>query len=537
MKRRAFIQQSALTAGAMGSGIFAGSLRADAAPTVETTAGKIRGFTNDKVYGFRGVPYGASTAGAARFMPPAKPKPWAGVKECVQFGGRSPQVMPGIEPPEVLATDPKEALSEDCLVLNVWSQSLGPGKRPVMVWLHGGGFVGGSASFSIYDGANLARKQDVVVVGVNHRLNAFGYLYLAEIGGAKYAQSSNVGQMDIVAALEWVRDNIARFGGDPGNVTIFGQSGGGGKVSTLLAIPSAKGLFHRAIVQSGAALRGTPPDIATKNATAFLAGLGLKPNQVDQLQNMPMDKVIAALRGPAGAAFGPVVDGKTLPRNPFDPTAPEVSATVPMLLGSTETEMAFFAGGPLFPYSLDPLDDAGLKQNMKKFLRADDADTAKVIEVYKRAHKNISDIDVFMKATADVGVRSMVLAEADRKVAQAKAPAYVYYFAWRSPVRDGKMKSYHTLDIPFAFANVDLAKTMTGSGQDRYALQDKMSEAWATFARTGNPSCKGVGTWPAYNATMRPTMVLNNRCEVVNDPLKEERQVIASIKRAPGGPF
>ena len=340
-------------------------------------------------------------------------------------------------------------------MLNVWSQGLGTGKRPVMVWLHGGGFVGGSASYSIYDGANLARKQDVVVVGVNHRLNAFGYLYLAEIGGAKYAQSSNVGQMDIVAALQWVRDNIAKFGGDPGNVTIFGQSGGGAKVSTLLAMPSAKGLFHRAIVQSGAALRGTPPDVATKNATAFLAALGLKPNQVDDLQNMPMDKVIAALRGPAGAAFGPVVDGKTLPTHPFDPTAPDASATVPMLIGSTETEMAFFAGGPLFPYALDPLDDAGLKQNLKKFLRADDADTAKVIDVYKKVHKNISDIDVFMKATADVGVRTMVLTEADRKVAQAKAPAYVYYFSWRSPVREGKMKSYHTLEIPFAFANVD----------------------------------------------------------------------------------
>jgi para-nitrobenzyl esterase len=290
-------------------------------------------------------------------------------------------------------------------------------------------------------------------------------------------------------------------------------------------------------VQSGAALRGTPPDVATKNATAFLAALGLKPNQVDELQSMPMDKVIAALRGPAGAAFGPVVDGKTLPTNPFDPKAPDASATVPMLLGSTETEMGFFAGGPLFPYALDPLDDAGLKQDLQKFLRADDADTAKVIDVYKRVHKNISDIDVFMKATADVGVRTMVLTEADRKVAQAKAPAYVYYFDWRSPVRGGKMKSYHTLEIPFAFANVDLAKTMTGTGEDRYALQDKMSQAWANFARTGNPSGDGVGSWPAYNATTRPTMILDNQCRVVNDPNKEERQVIASIKRAPGGPF
>jgi para-nitrobenzyl esterase len=536
MKRRTFIQHSAWTAGAIGSGIFVESLSAQSAPVVETAAGKVRGFAKDKVYGFRGVPYGASTAGAGRFMPPAKPKPWTGVKDCIELGGRSPQVMPGIEPPEVLATDRKEALSEDCLVLNVWSQGL-TGKRPVMVWLHGGGFVGGSAGFSIYDGANLARKRDVVVVGVNHRLNAFGYLYLAEIGGAKYAQSSNVGQMDIVAALEWVRDNIAKFGGDPGNVTIFGQSGGGAKVSTLLAMPSAKGLFHRAIVQSGAALRGTPKDMATQSAVAFLAALGLKPNQVDELQKMPMDKVIAGLRGPAGAAFGPVVDGKTLPSHPFDPTAPEASATVPLLLGSTEDEMGFFAGGPLFPYSLDPIDDAALKQNLKKFLRADDADTAKVIGIYKKTHQNISDIDVFLRATADVGVRSSVLTQADLKTAQGKAPAYVYYFSWRSPVREGKMKAYHTLEIPFVFENVDEAKTMTGTGQDRYALQDKMSEAWTNFARTGNPSGKGVGNWPAYNTSQRPTMILDNQCKVVNDPNKEERQVIASVKRAPGGPF
>jgi para-nitrobenzyl esterase len=536
MKRRTFMQRSAWAAGALGSGVFMENLSAEGAPVVETAAGKVRGFAKDKVYGFRGVPYGASTAGTGRFMPPAKPQPWTGVKDCIELGGRSPQVMPGIEPPEVLATDRREALSEDCLVVNVWSQGL-TGKRPVMVWLHGGGFVGGSAGFSIYDGANLARKRDVVVVGVNHRLNAFGYLYLAEIGGPKYAQSSNVGQMDIVAVLEWVRDNIARFGGDPGNVTIFGQSGGGAKVSTLLAMPSAKGLFHRAIVQSGAALRGTPKDVATKNATAFLAALGLKPNQVDELQKMPMDKVIAGLRGPAGAAFGPVVDGHTLPSHPFDPAAPEVSANVPLLLGSTEDEMGFFAGGPLFPYALDPLDDAGLKTNLKKFLRADDAGTAKVIDVYKKTHPGISDIDVFLRASADVGIRSTVLAEADLKTAQGKAPAYVYYFSWRSPVRDGKMKSYHTLEIPFVFENVDEAQTMTGTGQDRYALQDTMGEAWTNFARTGNPSGKGVGMWPAYNTSQRPTMLLGSQCKVVNDPNKEERQVTASIQRAPGGPF
>jgi para-nitrobenzyl esterase len=495
---------------------------------VETASGKIRGGVVNKIYAFRGVPYGASTAGEGRFMPPSKPQPWTGVRDTTELGIRSPQ-LPGGEPPEVLVMDRREPMGEDCLMLNVWTPGVRGGKRPVILWLHGGGYATGSAGFIMYDGANFARKQDAVFVGVNHRLNVFGYLYLAGLGGAKYAQSANIGQMDIIAALEWVRDNIARFGGDPNNVTICGQSGGGGKVSNLLAMPAAKGLFHRAIIQSDATIRSTTLEDANQSTETFLAKLNLKANQIDELQKMPMQQLLDAMRGTQGLRLAPVVDGKTLPAHPFDPAAPDVSASVPILLGTVETEDAFFAGTPL-----DDMDDAALRQRVKQALRSDDADADRVIGVYRKVFPKIPNIDVYLKMLADSSRRANALALADRKMALAKAPAYLYYFTWRSPVRDGKMKAYHTLEIPFAFANVDEAKTMTGDSQDRYPLQDRVSGAWAAFARTGNPSHKGLPSWPAYNAEQRPTMILNTECKVANDPHREERLALAAVKRAGG---
>jgi para-nitrobenzyl esterase len=532
MNRRSFIGRGAAAAGLLTGGAFhilgAGKNEgATAGPVVETAYGKIRGTQQNKVLAFRGVPYGASTAGEMRFMPAAKPKPWTGVIDTVELGHRSPQSLPGIEPPEVAATDRKEPMGEDCLVLNVWTQSTRPGKRPVMVWLHGGGYSSGSAGFTIYDGANLARYHDVVVVGVNHRLNVFGYLYLAGMGGAKYAESSNVGQMDIVAALEWVRDNIAKFGGDPNNVTIFGQSGGGGKVSNLLAMPPAKGLFHRAIIQSGANLRSTPVEDANKSTEMYLAKLGLKADQIDALQKMPMQQLIDAMRGVRGLRLAPVVDGKTLDRHPFDPDAPAISANVPILLGTVETEDTFFRGTPL-----DDMNDAELHDHAKRVLRTDDADADRIIAVYKKVHAKSPNIDIYLKLAADSTRRTNAITLADRKMAAGKAPAYLYYFDWRSPVREGKLKSYHTLEIPFAFHNLDKASTMTGDGPERLPLEDKISTAWTTFARTGNPSTKALRTWPAYNPQARPTMILNTASKVVNDPNKEERLALATVKRS-----
>jgi len=524
MNRRTFLNRSVATSALMSAipKVWAAPASRDASgPVVETTSGKVRGRNEGQVAAFRGIPYGASTAGSARFMPPAKPRPWAGVQDAIELGHRSPQAASGLIP-EVAALDADEPSGEDCLVVNVWTAGAAPQhKRPVMAWLHGGGFTSGSGGFKIYDGVNLAGKHDVVVVTVNHRLNAFGYLYLADLGGAKYAHSTNVGMLDIVAALEWVRDNIANFGGDPANVTIFGQSGGGAKVSTLLAMPAAKGLFHRAVIESGAALRGTPRDAANESTQKFLAKVGLKRNQIDRLQKLPADRLVGALA--PGLRFGPVVDGRTLPANPFDPAAPEISAGVPLLIGTTQTEVTFFAG-----QQLDPINPADARRRIQQLYRASDADTDMLIAAYKKDDPEISNVDLYLEAASDSFAWTNSLTAAERKAALEKAPVYMYYFQWRSPVRDGKLKAMHCMEIPFVFDNPDAGQSMTGDGLDRYALAAQISGAWTAFARSGNPSQKGLA-WPAYNATSRATMILDRKCEVVEDPRKEIRFALRSL--------
>jgi para-nitrobenzyl esterase len=427
--------------------------------------------------------------------------------------------------------DRSEPMGEDCLCLNIWTP--GPGKarkRPTMVWLHGGGYSTGSAGFICYDGANLARKHDVVVVGVNHRLNVFGYMYLAELGGEKYAQSSNLGMLDIIAALEWVRDNILAFGGDPGNVTLFGQSGGGGKVSTLMAMPSAQGLYHRAIVESASAIKGVTRSDATESAQKLLAQMGLEPGDIDKAQHLPTEQLLAAMGegGPAGnqaLRLAPVVDGRTLPKDPFDPVAPEMSSNIPLLIGSVETEVTFFPG-----QQLDPIDDASLHRKVKETAHTGDAQADRLIAVYRKGRPGITNTDLYLILASDATFRRGVLTEAERKATAAKAPVYMYYFTWRTRVREGKLRSFHTLEIPFVFENVDLAKSMTGSGEDRYELSDKISSAWVAFARSGNPNHKRLPNWPAFNNTQRATMILNDDCKVVNDPNGEERRMLRNIQ-------
>jgi para-nitrobenzyl esterase len=516
--RRRFLNRSlggsAVAAGLLrGASAFAAKSEASG-PVVETTAGKIRGLRLGKAVAFKGVPYGAPTGGSARFLPPQKPEAWTGVKDTVELGHRSPQGPSGLIP-EVAAVDVKEPSGEDCLVLNVWTPSASPQhKRPVMVWLHGGGFTSGSGGFKIYDGANLAEKHNVVVVTVNHRLNAFGYFYLADLGGAQFANASNAGMLDIVAALKWVRDNVANFGGDPANVTIFGQSGGGAKVCTLLAMPAAKGLFHRAVVESGASLTGISREAANKNTEAFLSKVGLKPDQAGELQKLPLERIVDAL---GGGRFGPVVDGKTLPANPFDPTAPEVSASVPLLIGTTQTEVTFFAG-----QQLDPIDEATMRTRVKQGLRRNEGDADAIIAAYKKTNPGISNIDIALESASDAFTWTNSITVAERKLALGQAPVFMYYFKWRSPVRDGKLKAMHCMEIPFVFDNVDLGAPMTGNGADRYALAEKISSAWVAFARSGNPSQRGLA-WPAYSTAQRATMILDDKPEVVDDPRKDIR--------------
>ncbi len=392
-----------------------------------------------------------------------------------------------------------------------------------MVWLHGGGFTSGSGSYTIYDGANLARNRDVVTVTLNHRLNSFGFAYLSDIGGAKFADASNAGMLDIVAALQWVRDNIAAFGGDPANVTIFGQSGGAGKVSTLLAMPPAKGLFHRAIIQSGSNVRGISRADAAQSTQTLMAKLNVK--TAEDLQKVSIDQLVMATLNTPGLRLGPVVDGHSLPGDPFDPAAPAMSADVPVLTGTTETEVTFFP-----TTQMDPIDDATLLTRVKQAARANDDQAKALIDLYKKGRPGVSNIDVALIVASDNQFRPGVLKQAELKSAQ-KAPVYMYYFTWRSPVRDGKLKAFHTLDIPFAMGNVDEGKSMTGTGQDRYALQDRMSAAWTTFARTGNPNHKGLPNWPAFSTTQRATMILNDQCKVVNDPNGPERLALAALRR------
>ncbi|MGZ5927043.1 MAG: carboxylesterase/lipase family protein [Rhizomicrobium sp.] len=513
-----------------------GAIAAGAGPVANTKYGKIRGTANGSIKVFKGVPYGASTAGANRFMPPQPPTPWSDVRDTIAYGDQSPQAPAmGFMEEEMVSLD-HSPMSEDCLRLNVWTAGLKDGKkRPVMVWFHGGGFSGGSGGNVRYDGTNLARKHDVVLVTVNHRLNAFGFLYLAKLGGEKYADSGNAGMLDIVAALNWVKDNIAEFGGDPDRVTIFGQSGGGGKVTTAMAMPQAVGRFHGVIAESGLALKAVTPDEATGVASKIMAQLNLQPGQVDQLQQIPYQQILAAMAalGPAGNRFGPVLDGRSLVsgNGAFDPVAPSLSADVPMVLGSTLTEVTFFNATPL-----DPIDDATLRADLKRGLRIDDATTEKLITLYKRDFPQADNTRLYQLIGSDNFVTANVALVAERKAALGKAPAYVYHFEKPTPVRDGKLGVPHTVEITYVFDNLDVPteNAITGTGKDRYPMADKMSRAWTNFARTGNPNVAGLPQWRPYSVPDRAVMIFNDQCKLVVDPYPEERMAIIDIHMQQG---
>jgi para-nitrobenzyl esterase len=535
IRRREFVKSSLLGAAALGSPFTQALLAADStAPIVATKYGRVRGTSSAGVFTFKGIHYGASPEGSARFQPPSPPQPWKETASAQNLGDLAPQILSTAAG----GSDIRQAMgdifgpgkvSENCLVLNVWTPSLEHRRRPVMVWLHGGGYTGGSDGSPTYDGTNLAHKQGVVVVGINHRLNVFGYLYLGGIS-KKYADSGNVGMLDCVLALEWVRDNIASFGGDPENVTIFGESGGGGKVSVLMAMPPAKDLFHKAIVESGSTLRVSTPDEADAAARKYLAQLKISPDRVDELQKVPMEQMLDALKsmaGPNSIRLGPVVDGRSLPRQPFDPDAPAQSANIPMLIGTNGTESSLLLG--MGDASLFSLDDATMRAKLKTYLHlTDDAKLDDLIAIYKKDRPGATPSDLYFAITTDRMMRMNAIAQAERKIAQGAAPAYMYIFNWRTPILDGRLRSPHGIELAFVFDNTDKTTSLNGSAPDVAPLAAKVSAAWAAFARTGNPSTPGL-PWPAYDTKNRATMVFNDDCKVVDDPGKEERQAITAI--------
>jgi para-nitrobenzyl esterase len=510
-------------------------------PVVQTRHGAVSGFVEDGVHIFKGIPYGKSTAGAGRFMPSQPPDPWTGIREAIALGPTAPAAFgtaaATMNNPDIIAMIEGAAeyvpSSEDCLVLNVWTPGTDVAKRPVMVWCHGGGFFAGSGGGKWNDGANLARHGDVLVVSVNHRLNILGFLHLAELADGRYPDSGNVGMLDVVAALEWVRANIAAFGGDPGNVTVFGQSGGGFKISMLMAMPSAQGLFHKAIIQSGSVLRGNTPAVSTKHAEWVLDHLGLKASEIDDLQAMPLDRLIDAATMvlkrvvvPGENPFHPVVDGRALPRDPFDPDAPALSAAIPLLLGTTKNESRMLLAGDVTNFDLG---DDQMRSRLIDFLEVGANETDRIIAVFKGERPGATPSDIFFAVTNARMLWTNALAQAERKAAQHSGATFMYRFDWNIPILGGKLGAPHGVTVPFVFRTIDAAKSMVGTGPERQVLSERVSNAWIAFARTGDPNHPGLAAWPAFDANTRATMIFDNECRVVNDPNAAERIAMRAV--------
>jgi para-nitrobenzyl esterase len=493
----------------------------EALPIAETQYGKVRGVEWQGVSVFRGIPYGGRTEGAARFLPPMSPAPWAGVREATENGPRCVQKSGRMySDPETGAyfrgsTDrtelTEEKNSENCLVLNVLTPGL-IGKRPVMIYIHGGGYSNLSSQIVVLGDA-LPREEDVVLVGINHRLGAFGYLYLGGLS-EKYAVG-NVGQLDLVMALEWVRDNIAHFGGDPGNVTLFGVSGGGGKLNTLMAMPVAKGLFHRAIIESGSLLRADDIETATQTAKALLSKLGLAENQVDELQSISADKLYAAAEAIGSRSVGPVVDGHSVPQQIWDPMAPAISADIPLIVGNCIDESTLFSKQDEEVFHLD---EAGLRGRiLRDGIPVFTVDA--LLAAYHRDYAKNTPSDIFFRISTGRGARWNAVRQAELKIAQGKAKTFVYCFAWEPPVAGGKYKAFHTAEHPLSLRLVLYPESEQ--------LSKQISGAWAAFARNGSPNRQGLPEWPAYSTTERTTMIFDvGKSEAVNDPDREERLML-----------
>jgi para-nitrobenzyl esterase len=481
-------------------------------PIATTGAGKVRGAVDGGIKVFKGVPYGDTTGGENRFMPPKPRTPWTGVRDALAFGDQCPQA-PGNLPAIWTSWAEKQGESEDCLVLNIWTPALRDGKkRPVMVWFHGGGYGSLSGAAAVFDGVHLAQKGDVVVVTLNHRLNLFGYMDMRQYG-PQYANSANLGQQDLVAALRWVRDNITEFGGDPGNVMIFGESGGGGKVCTTMAMPAAHGLFHRAAVQSGPGLRAQTPEVAAANAKKMMDQLGIAPGDRGfDPQAVPTQFLISALEKVGVGLYAPVIDPLTLPTNPFDPTASPVSADVPLIIGYNKTETTVLGGTPdQFNATWDTL--PGL---LKTAMRG--ADPTAVIAAMRTEEPKANAADLYFRITTERGMGAGSHLIAQRRVEAKQAPTYVYRLEWETPVDGGKWRTPHALDLTMIFDNVANSASLMGNGSaEAQHVADAMSAAWINFARKGDPNGGKAPHWDRYELTTQPVLVFDTHSHMTSD--------------------
>ena len=514
--RRRLLRTATLAplASVAGSGFAAAGLEKSTKP-VRTTAGKVRGFVDGDLMVFRGIRYGADTR-PRRFMPPQAPASWRGLVDAHRFGAASPQ--PGSEPNQ----------SEDCLFLNVMAPRARDSRaRPVIVYIHGGAYSTGSGSSPLYDGSVLCRQGDVVVVTVNHRLSVFGYLYLPG-----FPDSGNAGQLDLVLALQWVRDNIEAFGGDPGCVTLLGQSGGGAKIATLMAMPAAAGLFHRAVTMSGQQLTASGPLHAAGRTRVLLDKLGISPGEAAEVATLPATDLLRAHAGTLdpyigrGSLYmGPVLDERSLTRHPFYPDAPSLSASVPMMIGNTLDETRSLIGRS--DASCWSLGWEELPRKLENEMRVDISGDLVVAE-YRRLYPHYSPSDVFFAATTAGRSWRGAVVEAELRAAQG-SPAYVYQLDWGSPQDGGKWGAFHTLDIPLMFGTLSAPGSATGHDDDARKVSATMQRALLSFARTGDPSYQGLGSWEPYTLPRRATMVFDSHSRLEDDPRGAERRLFAKV--------
>jgi len=546
MQRRDFLARLSLATTVLARPQYAFSAHTgDDFVQVETTHGRLRGVRKDGVNLYRGVPYGGRVSGDRRFRRPAPIQAWTGVRDALEFG------PPAIQPPR--RNEPAPA--EDCLFLNVWTPANDNRKRPVMFYSHGGGFVIGSGASGGQDGSNLARNFDVVVVETNHRLGLLGFLYLDEIAGSEYAGSGNMGMLDIVDGLKWVHDNIAQFGGDPANVMIWGESGGGAKTSCLYAMPTAAPYFNKASIESGPGVRMTPKDVAAETTAMLLKELNIAPKDWRKLLDVPAAELLVMqnklpfvppfqeknknqgmMRRNYGG-FGPVVDGVALPHHPFDPTAPAISRNKPLLVGWNEDEYTFFAWERK-DTDFAKLDFEGLQKRLEPQYGED---TRKVIAAYRKGAPNATAPQLFIAISSItmMGLGSVDIAE--KKVRQGGAPVYLYNFGYKSekpiPGTDYPMGTPHAMDISFKFNNEIPPRDGSepkesffgGNKPERFTASRHFAELWTTFARTGKPAAKDVPAWPAYNLNTRPTMRIDAQCEVIDNRFGQELAMWRSI--------